>query len=159
MKNMPTQAYSLYEGTFLSPAPVQDRSVNILMFRDPDNNEYNIIINRARLEEKQSVKNYCESQMEVLRFKQPGFQIEGKLLTRKIGPAKISVTQVANRFLHEGKTVRQVQSIIQLPADVKNNPTGLEILIFTLNARNEFTEYQRKHYVQVLNTFNPGDSK
>ncbi len=48
------QPYSLYEGNFLTTAPVLDRSVNVLMFRDPDNQEYNVIINRATLDEEQT---------------------------------------------------------------------------------------------------------
>lgn len=49
-----------FEGTFLTPAPVLDRSVNILMFRDPDNHEYNIIINRTLLEEEDTSETFVK---------------------------------------------------------------------------------------------------
>lgn len=65
------QPYSLYEGNFLTTAPVLDRSVNVLMFRDPDNQEYSLIINRATLDEDQTPEAFYESQMDILRNKLP----------------------------------------------------------------------------------------
>lgn len=147
--------YTLFEGTFVTEPPVIDRSVNILMFRDPDNNEYNLLINRTLLEEDQTIDNFCEAQVEALRQKLPGFQIEGKLIKHEIGPAKIPVIQVANRYLQDGKTIRQVQSIMKLPLHNQANPSGNGVIIFTLHAEEEFSEYQRKHYVQIINSFNP----
>lgn len=147
--------YSIFEGTFLTPAPVLDRSVNILMFRDPDNHEYNIIINRTLLEEEDTSETFCEKEMDALRNKLPGLQVEGKLLKHEIGPAKLPVVQVANHYLQDGKKFRQVQSIMQLPYHSLTNTDGRSVLIFTLNTDGEFTEYQRKHYVQIINSFNP----
>ncbi|EKK7715542.1 DcrB-related protein [Cronobacter dublinensis] len=152
------QHYSLYEGTFLTTAPVLDRSVNILMFRDPDNQEYNVIINRATLDEEQTPEAFCESQMDILRNQLPGFQLEGKLLRHETGPSKLPVVQIANRYLQEGKTIRQVQTIIQLPYHIVTNPTRREVLIFTLYSETDFTEFQRKHYVQIINSVNPNAS-
>ncbi len=84
-----------------------------------------------------------------------GFQVEGKLLKHEIGPAKLPVVQVANHYLQDGKKFRQVQSIMQLPYHSLTNTDGRSVLIFTLNTDGEFTEYQRKHYVQIINSFNP----
>lgn len=148
-------AYSLFEGTFITAAPVLDRSVNILMFRDPDNKEYNLLINRTLLEEEETIDAFCEAQLETLRNTLPGFQTEGKLLKHEIGPAKLQVIQLANRYLKDGKNIRQVQSVMQLPQHNLANPSGRGLIIFTLHTEEEFTEYQRKHYVQVLNSFNP----
>lgn len=52
--------YPLNEGTFLTLQPVMDWSINIIRFRDDENKEYNIIINRAELEEDQTVDEFCE---------------------------------------------------------------------------------------------------
>ncbi len=147
--------YSLFEGTFKTPVPVLDRSINLLMFRDPDNCEYQIVITRTSLGEEQTPERWCESEMEALRNKLPGFQIEGKLIKHEVGPAKLAVVQVANRYLHDGETIRQVQSVIKLPQHIHYNTEGRDVLIFTLNAKKEFTAHQRKHYVQVINTFMP----
>ncbi|EPN9525620.1 DcrB-related protein [Cronobacter malonaticus] len=152
------QTYSLYEGNFLTTAPVLDRSVNVLMFRDPDNQEYNLIINRATLDEEQTPEAFCESQMDILRNKLPGFQLEGKMLRHETGPFRLPVVQIANRYLQEGKTIRQVQTVIQLPFHAAANPLSREVIIFTLYADADFTEYQRKHYVQIINSFNPNVS-
>ena len=152
---MKPQTYSLYEGSFQSVAPVIDRSVNVLMFRDADNNEYNIMINRAMLEDEQTLEAYCEQQIEQLRNKLPGFQMEGKLLRHEIGPAKLPVVQIANQYLQDGNVVRQVQSLIQLPWHATANHQEREVVIFTLYAATEFSEQQRKHYIQVINTFQP----
>ncbi len=152
---MQKYSYNLYEGTFISEQPVLDRSIQILMFRDPANNEYQIIINRATLGEDQDIEAWCNSEMDSLRNKLPGFDMEGKMLKHEIGPAKLQVIQVANHFLSDGDTVRQVQSVMKLPMNPRYNPLGNDILIFTLNALNEFTEYQRKHYVKVINSFSP----
>lgn len=151
------QHYSLYEGNFLTTAPVLDRSVNVLMFRDPDNQEYNLIINRATLDEEQTPEAFCESQMDILRNKLPGFQLEGKMLRHET-PSRLPVVQIANRYLQEGKTIRQVQTVIQLPFHAAANPQNREVIIFTLYAEADFTEYQRKHYVQIINSFNPNVS-
>ncbi|EGT5186478.1 DUF1795 domain-containing protein [Cronobacter sakazakii] len=152
------QHYSLYEGNFLTTAPVLDRSVNVLMFRDPDNQEYSLIINRATLDEDQTPEAFCESQMDILRNKLPGFQLEGKMLRHETGPSRLPVVQIANRYLQEGKTIRQVQTLVQLPFDASTNPLNREVIIFTLYAEADFTEHQRKHYVQIINSFNPNVS-
>ncbi|PVZ81822.1 T6SS protein Cts1W [Serratia sp. S1B] len=152
---MKLQTYSIFEGSFQSVAPVIDRSVNVLMFRDSDHNEYNIMVNRVTLEEDLTLETYCEQQIEQLRNKLPGFQIEGKLLKHEIGPAKLPVVQIANQYLQDGNLVRQVQSLIQLPWHATANPQEREVIIFTLYAEGEFSEQQRKHYIQVINTFQP----
>lgn len=147
--------YSLYEGTFLSPEPIFDRSIQILMFRDPDDKQYLLMINRTMLEEEETLESWCEKEMDTLRNKLPGFKTEGKLLKNEIGPAKLEVVQVANRYLSEGNTTRQIQSVLKLPEHPRYNPQGKGIIIFTLSSDEEFTEYQRKHYVQVINSFSP----
>ncbi|WP_241585926.1 MULTISPECIES: DcrB-related protein [Rosenbergiella] len=147
--------YHMYEGNFLTPRPVLDRSVNLLMFRDDEGKEYQIVINRVLLPEGKDVTAWCEEEMETLRHKLPGFNIEGKLLEHEIGPAKIPIVQVANRYLYEGKTKKQIQSIMRLPEDTVHNPFNRELIIFTLVSEDQFTEYQRKHYVQVINSFTP----
>ncbi|WNN47926.1 DcrB-related protein [Siccibacter colletis] len=147
--------YSLLEGTFITEAPLLDRTVNILMFRDPEDNEYSIMINRALLDEDQTPEAWCEQQTEIQRNQLPGFKPEGKMLTHEIGPARLPVIQIANSFLQDGKTVRQVQSIIRLPRHRIANPVTRGLIIFTLRSESEFTEHQRKHYVQVINSFNP----
>lgn len=104
------------------------------------------------------LKHFCESQMEILRNQLPGFQLEGKLLRHETGPSKLPVVQIANSYLQEGKTIRQVQTIIQLPYHIVTNPTRREVLIFTLYSERDFTEFQRKHYVQIINSVNPNAS-
>ncbi|WP_330982233.1 MULTISPECIES: DcrB-related protein [Enterobacterales] len=153
--NLNALSYNLTEGCFLSPLPVIDRTVNILMFRDPDDIEYNIVINRATLDEAQNIDAFCELQIEQLRNKLPGFQMDGKLLKSEIGPAKLSVVQISNQYLQDGKTVRQVQSVIKLPWHAGMNHNEREVIIFTLHTVGEFSEHQRKHYVQIINTFQP----
>ncbi|MDY1035601.1 DUF1795 domain-containing protein [Enterobacteriaceae bacterium RIT714] len=155
---MKTPNYTILEGNFLSQAPVLDRSVNILMFRDPDDNEYNIMINRATLEEEQEIEAFCEAQIEELRNKLPGFQMDGKLLKNEIGPARLPVVQIANQYLQDGQKVRQVQTVIKLPWHAVTNHNGREVLIFTLYSMQEFSDHQRKHYVQIINTFQPNNS-
>ncbi|WON77470.1 DcrB-related protein [Serratia sp. UGAL515B_01] len=153
--SMQNISYNLYEGTFLTPKPALDRSINLLMFRDPDENEYQIIVNRATLAEDQDLQAWCEMEMDNLRNKLPGFQVEGKMLKHEIGPAKLPVVQVANRYLHDGNTIHQVQSVVKLPKHSVYNRQGLDIMVFTLNASAEFSDFQRKHYVQVINSFSP----
>lgn len=147
--------YSLYEGNIVTLPPVLDRTVNILMFRDPDDSEYNILINRAWLEDDQTPEQFCESQIDHMRNTLPGFEVDGKLLSHEIGPAKLPVVQVANRFMQDGKKFKQVQSVIKLPWHAVRNPANRAIIIFTLSSESDFTEFQRKHYVQVINSFNP----
>ena len=152
MKNL---TYTLYEGAFITDAPALDHSVNILMYRDPDQNGYNIVINRACLDDDQTAEQYCEQEMEALRNRLPAFEMEGKILKTEIGPLKLPVIQVANKYIYEGEWNRQVQSIIQLPWHKITNPDSNRIIVFTLNTTDEFTEYQRKHYVKVINSFKP----
>lgn len=148
--------YHITEGVFLTTPPVLDRSIQLLMFRDPDDKEYRIIITRGALAEDQTPEQWVEQEMENLRFRLPGFQTEGKLLKHQIGPAKLDVIQVANRYLDTGDTVRQVQSVVKIPKHPIYNPVDLDVLVFTLQTNNEeFTEYQRKHYVQIINSYSP----
>lgn len=53
-----TVNYWLYEGSIVTLAPVLDRSVNILMFRDPEGMEYNILVNRTWLDEDQTLEQF-----------------------------------------------------------------------------------------------------
>lgn len=150
-----TVNYWLYEGSIVTLAPVLDRSVNILMFRDPEGMEYNILVNRTWLDEDQTLEQFCEQQINTMRNSLPAFEMDGKLLTHEIGPARLPVVQVSNRFLQDGKKFKQVQSLIKLPWHAISNPANRAIIMFTLSTETEFTEFQRKHYVQVINSFNP----
>ncbi|HBZ14762.1 DcrB-related protein [Pantoea sp. NPDC088449] len=147
--------YHIAEGVFMTAPPVMDRSIQLLMFRDPDDKEYRVIITRAGLAEEQTQEEWVEKEMENLRFRLPGFQTEGKMLRHQIGPAKLDVIQVANRYLDDGEIVRQVQSVVKLPKHSRYNPIERDVLVFTLQANEEFTEYQRKHYVQIINSYSP----
>ncbi|MTD38248.1 DUF1795 domain-containing protein [Erwinia sp. CPCC 100877] len=147
--------YPLNEGTFVTLNPQEDRSINILRYMDDDNNPYNILINRATLEEDQTVDEFCESQTERMKNFVPGFEVEGKNLKHEIGPAKLPVLQTANKFLEDGSWVHQVSSIVTLPWHPTLNPANRKLLVFTLAANNEFTEAQRKHYVRIINSFVP----
>lgn len=147
--------YEVLEGDFLTDIPVVDVTVNVMRFRDPDDYEYNIIINRVMMAENQTVVSFCEKQMQTMQNTLPGFKSEGKQLEHKIGPAKLPVVQVAHRYLENGNFVRQVQSYTQLPEHPDYNPRNNMLMVFTLVADQDFTDFQRKHYVQVMNSFTP----
>jgi hypothetical protein len=147
--------YPINEGSFVTLGLQEDQTINILRYMDVDNNPYNILINRASLEENQTVDSFCEKQWEKMKRFVPGFEVEGKNLKHEIGPAKLPVLQTANKFLEDGGWVRQVSSIITLPWHPQLNPYSRKLLIFTLAANNDFTEIQRKHYVRIINSFNP----
>lgn len=154
MSNNPV-TYPLNEGSFMTFTPQEDRTINILRYMDEEHNPYNILINRATLEQDQTVEDFCEKQWEKMRHSVPGFEIEGKNLRHEIGPAKLPVLQTANKFLEEGGWVRQVSSIVTLPWHPRLNPHSRNLLVLTLAANNDFTETQRKHYVRVINSFIP----
>ena len=147
--------YKIYEGSFLTETPAFDQSVNILRFVDPEEREYTVLVNRAYLTKEQTLEEFCEAQMTFMENTIPGFSTEGKQLKSEIGPAKLSVVQIANRFLQDGKLMKQVQSFVSLPYHEVNNPAKINLIIFTLTTEEEFTDYQRKHYVQIINSFNP----
>lgn len=150
------QKYQLYEGTIHTELPVYDRSMQLMLFRDPDLKEYQLLINRTLIPEDKTIEEWCEKEQEKLKFKLPGFKEEGKLIKSTIGPAKLEVIQVANNYLNtEGARVKQIQSIIRLPKHPRYNAEGRCIIIFSLSTEDKFTEYQRKHYVQIINSFIP----
>lgn len=150
--------YLLNEGSFMTFAPQEDQSINILRYRDLDDNPYNILINRAQLEQDQTVDDFCEKQWERMKRQVPGFEVEGKNLKHEIGPAKLPVVQTAHKFMEDGAWVRQVTSIISLPWHPRINPLSRKLLIFTLAVNDDFTEAQRKHYVRIINSFTPVES-
>ncbi|URQ60470.1 DcrB-related protein [Pantoea alhagi] len=150
--------YPLNEGSFMTFDPQEDQSINILRFMDDDHNPYNILINRATLEQDQTVDNFCEKQWDKMKRYVPGFEVEGKNLKHEIGPAKLPVLQTANKFLEDGAWVRQVSSIVTLPWHPRLNPHSRKLIVFTLAANNDFTEAQRKHYVRIINSFIPADA-
>jgi len=147
--------YIIYEGTLLTSAPLFDHSVNVLRFRDPEENEYTILINRAFLAEDQTLEEFCDAQMAFMTNTMPAFAVEGIQLKSEIGPAKLPVVQIANRFHLDGKLMKQVQTMVALPFHPVINSERRNIIIFTLNAEENFTEHQRKHYVQLINSFDP----
>ncbi len=71
---------------------------------------------------------------------------------------KMKVVQIANSYLKEGERLQQVQSLIKLPYHKDTNPNNNRLIIFTLSRTGEFTEYQRKHYVRVLNSLTPNST-
>lgn len=150
--------YPLNEGSFMTLPPQEDNSINILRYRDEDNNPYNILINRATLEQDQTVDDFCEQQWERMKRLVPGFEIEGKNLKHEIGPAKLPVLQTANKFLEDGIWVRQVSSVVTLPWHPNLNPFSRKLMVFTLAANGDFSEAQRKHYVRIINSFSPIES-
>ncbi|MGD8107632.1 DcrB-related protein [Pantoea sp. FN0302] len=150
--------YPLNEGSFMTFDPQEDQSINILRFMDDDHNAYNILINRATLEQDQTVDDFCEKQWDKMKRFVPGFEVEGKNLKHEIGPAKLPVLQTANKFLEDGAWVRQVSSIVTLPWHPRLNPHSRKLIVFTLAANNDFTEAQRKHYVRIINSFIPADA-
>ncbi|MCX8958684.1 DcrB-related protein [Erwinia psidii] len=152
-------SYILYEGKILTEEPTFDQSVNVLRFLDPEDNEYTILINRAFLTEEQTLEEFCDSQMTFMTNTMPAFTVEGKKLTSQIGPAKLPVVQIANSFYLDGKIMKQVQTMVSLPYHPVINSTRKNVIIFTLNAEKDFTEYQRKHYVQLINSFDPETSE
>lgn len=85
----------------------------------------------------------------------PGFEVEGKNLKHEIGPAKLPVLQSANKYLEDGHWVKQVLSVIILPYHPQLNPKSRNLIIFTLVTNDDFTEYQLKHYVKIINSFVP----
>lgn len=147
--------YPLNEGTFMTFRPQEDQSINILRYRDEENKPYNILINRATLEEDQTVDEFCEQQWEKMKRLVPGFEIEGKNLKHEIGPAKLPVLQTANKFLEDGVWVRQVSSVVSLPWHPEMNPHSRRLMVFTLATNDTFSEAQRKHYVRIINSFAP----
>lgn len=147
--------YLIYEGSFLTPEPAYDQSINILRFRDPHENEYSILVNRAFMNEGQTLEEFVENQTRFLENTLPGYNNEGTMLKNSLGPAKLPVVQIANRFYQDGALMKQVQSFVALPYHPVINPAKLNLIIFTLVVQDDFNEFQRKHYVQVINSFNP----
>lgn len=150
-----TKSYIMYEGRFLTEAPFYDQSINVLRFRDPEENEYTILINRAFKLEGQTLEAFCEAQINFMANTLPGYKNEGKMLKDEIGPAKLPVIQTANSFMENGKTVKQVQTTLALPWHPIINPGKLNLMVFTLASQKEFNDYQRKHYVRIINSFDP----
>lgn len=157
MSNKPV-IYQLNEGNFMTFDTQEDRSINILRYRDDEDNPYNILINRALLESDQTLDDFCEKEWERMKRFVPGFEVEGKNLKHEIGPAKLPVLQTASKFLEEGAWVHQISSIIALPWHPRLNPDSRKLVVFTLAANSDFTEAQRKHYVRIINSFVPVDS-
>ena len=139
----------------MTVAPVVDQSINILRFRDEEQNPYNILINRVTLLEGKTPEEFCDDQVERMQRFVPGFSEEGKRLTHEIGPAKLPLIQMANKYLEDGKWVKQVISVITLPYHPRINPAKRNLIIFTLAVDEDFTESQRKHYVKIINSFVP----
>nr|WP_314267982.1 DcrB-related protein [uncultured Moellerella sp.] len=147
--------YTLSEGHFLTTHPEVENTLNILVYRDTELNEYNIVINRATLGEDETVEQFCEKEVGKFANEMPGFKEEGKMLSHDLGNLKLPVVQIANSYLRNGERFHQVQSIVKLPKNKLSNPNDDRLIIFTLSSFKEFTEYQRKHYVRVLNSFSP----
>ncbi|MBC4011863.1 DcrB-related protein [Morganella morganii] len=150
--------YIIPEGSFITSTPDLDNTINILIYRDPTLNEYNIIIHRAFLDQDETVEEFCENEVTNFTRDLPGFREEGKMITHELGPMKMKVVQIANSYLKEGERLQQVQSLIKLPYHKDTNPNNNRLIIFTLSRTGEFTEYQRKHYVRVLNSFTPNST-
>ncbi|MDF0604401.1 DcrB-related protein [Neisseriaceae bacterium TC5R-5] len=156
--------YLLPEGGFKTAIkPLADRSVNVLMFEDQENkNIYSIMINRDQTRIGETLIGYCERQLADLTIKLKDFKQERKLVNHRLGNAKLPIVQVVSRHKEANEECLQVQTVVQLPSqdnvDDSENVGADKVLVFTLSSNREFTEAQRKHYVQLINSFIPANS-
>ncbi|WP_294910770.1 DcrB-related protein [Tatumella sp. UBA2305] len=148
-------SYPLHEGCFLTLPPATDQTINILSFLDPEHQAYDIIVNRAELKPDESVDDFLNAQAERMQRFTPGYTPEPEQIRHQIGPAQLPVVQTANKYLHQGKWMNQISSVITLPADPQRNPQQRKLIIFTLASHGEFTDAQRQHYRRMINSFTP----
>lgn len=148
-------SYPLHEGSFLTLPPQADQTINILSFSDPQQQPYDIIVNRALLKEDETVDDFLATQMERMQRFTPGFVAEEQQVRHHIGPSQLPVVQTANKYLHQGKWMNQISSVISLPCCPQFNPQQRKIIIFTLASPGEFTDAQRQHYRRLINSFTP----
>ena len=151
-------SYPLHEGSFLTLPPQVDQTINILSFLDPQQHAYEIIINRAELKPDETVDDFLNIQAERMQRFTPGFTPEPQQIRHQIGPAQLPVVQTANKYLHQGKWMNQISSVIMLPVDTQLNPQQRKIIIFTLASHEAFTDAQRQHYRRMINSFTPQQS-
>lgn len=153
--DMTPLSYPLPEGSFLTLPPLADQTINILSFFDPQEQQYEIIINRAELNQEQTVDDFLDSQQQKMQRFTPGFTPEEEKIRHQIGPSQLPVLQTANKYLHEGKWIKQISSFITLPYHPYLNPLQRKIIIFTLASHGEFSHSQRQHYLRMINSFTP----
>lgn len=151
-------SYPLHEGFFLTLPPAVDQTINILSFLDPQHHAYDIIINRAELRPDETVDDFLNEQAGRMQRFTPGYTPEPQQIRHQIGPAQLPVVQTANKYLHQGKWMNQISSVITLPPEPQLNPLQRKLIIFTLASHGEFTDAQRQHYRRMINSFTPQQS-
>jgi len=146
--------YPFADGYFLTPVPLDNRSVHQLHYVDTQNNAYQIIINHARLETNQDLMQFVEQEVEKMQRQVPAFSLEASLPPRKMGPSQCEVIQQTHKLLYEGHFFTQYCAFIQLPRHPQLNPYAINCVVISLATPNTQPE-QLTHFEQIINSFVP----
>ncbi|WP_241645331.1 DcrB-related protein [Rosenbergiella metrosideri] len=146
--------YPFADGYFLTPMPLENRSVHQLHFIDQTNNAYQIIINHGRLNENQDLQQFVDQEVEKMQRQVPAFSLEEASAAKSLGPAQCEIIQQTHKFLYEGCLFTQLCAFIHLPLHLQINPYRRNVVILSLASPQPHAE-QAEHFHGILNTFVP----
>ena len=146
--------YPFADGYFLTPVPLENRSVHQLHFIDQANNAYQIIINHGRLNENQDLQQFVDQEVEKMQRQVPAFSLESTLPSSTLGPAQCEIIQQTQKLLYEGCFFTQHCTFIHLPLHQFLNPYKRNIVILSLASSVPQPE-QLEHYQGIVNSFVP----
>ena len=110
-----TSKYPFADGYFLTPVPLDNRSVHQLYFTDKQGVTYQIIINHGRLADNQDLPQFVEQEVEKMQRQVPDFCLEANSSPTTLGPAQCAIIQQTHKFLYEGCPFTQYCAFIHLP--------------------------------------------
>ncbi|SEQ77129.1 hypothetical protein SAMN05216522_106155 [Rosenbergiella nectarea] len=146
--------YPFADGYFLTPVPLDNRSVHQLHFIDKQDNAYQIIINHGRLNDNQDLQHFVDQEVEKMQRQVPAFTLETSLPPRTLGPAQCEIIQQTHKFLYEGCFFTQHCAFIHLPLHQHLNPYKRNIVMLSLASAAPQPE-QREHFQGIINSFVP----
>ena len=146
--------YPFADGYFLTPVPLENRSVHQLHFIDHDSKAYQIIINHGRLGENQDLQQFVGQEVEKMQRQVPAFSVEDASPAKALGPAQCEVIQQTHKLLYEGCLFTQYSAFIHLPLHPQINPYKKNVVILSLASSSPNTE-QLEHFQGIINSFMP----
>ncbi|WKX27300.1 DcrB-related protein [Tatumella ptyseos] len=149
-----TSKYPFADGYFLTPVPLDNRSVHQLYFIDKQGVTYQIIINHGRLADNQDLPQFVEQEVEKMQRQVPDFCLEANSSPTTLGPAQCAIIQQTHKFLYEGCPFTQYCAFIHLPLHPEVNRYKKNVVILSLASPSPHAE-QLAHFQSIINSFMP----
>jgi hypothetical protein len=140
--------YRIHEAQLQLPAPVQDRSVNVLTYLEPETQApFQIVVNRDVLVGEETIPQCFDRQLALLTRQTKQFKIIRRQQQDRPGGLQ-PLCAVESSFSQGGQNFYQLQCMLRLAA-------APQVLVFTLSSSTPLRQGHRQFWDAMLKDLDP----